>query len=624
MALIQITEPGVAIDPHQRKRGAGVDLGTTHSLIAVVRGGSPVTLPDASDRHLLPSVVRYKREGITVGYAAVEAAREDPFNTIASAKRLLGRGLSDIADRKQLQNYQFTDESAGMVKLKTISGEISPVQISAEILRVLVLRGEEAFAGRLDGIVITVPAYFDEAQRQATRDAAALADIPVLRLLNEPTAAAIAYGLESGEQGTIAIYDLGGGTFDISLLNLQKGVFEVLATAGDTSLGGDDFDESLAQMLLHKSGYEGELDAISRRTLLLEAKTIKEALSQCDRVDVELSLPAFSWSGVVSRSEFSQAIRPLIETSIKACRRVLRDADLTESDVKQIVLVGGATRVPLVRQLVEAFFKRHPLSHLDPDKVVALGAAIQADVLVGNKPGEEMLLLDVLPLSLGLETMGSLVEKVIPRNSPIPVSRAQEYTTSRDGQTAMLIHVLQGERELVADCRSLARFELRGIPPMVAGAAKIQVVFQVDADGLLFVTAKELETQVKASIEVKPTYGLDEAEITSMLRASVTYAEQDVQARMLAEASVDAQRQIDAVTVALDKDGDRLLDRKTIHHLRKLVEELAEAIDQQNINEIENVNKRLGQASENFAAMRMDASVKDALSGRHFETVVES
>jgi len=623
MALIQITEPGVAIDPHQRKRGAGVDLGTTHSLIAVVRGGSSVTLPDASDRHLLPSVVRYESEGITVGYAAVEAAREDPFNTIASAKRLLGRGLGDIADRKQLQNYQFTDESAGMVKLQTIRGEISPVQISAEILRVLVLRGEEALAGRLDGIVITVPAYFDEAQRQATRDAAALADIPVLRLLNEPTAAAIAYGLESGEQGTIAIYDLGGGTFDISLLNLQKGVFEVLATAGDTSLGGDDFDESLARMLLHKSGYEGELDAISRRALLLEAKAIKEALSQCDRVDVELSLPAFSWSGVVSRSEFSQAIRPLIETSIKACRRALRDADLTESDVKQVVLVGGATRVPLVRQLVEAFFKRQPLSHLDPDKVVALGAAIQADVLVGNKPGEEMLLLDVLPLSLGLETMGSLVEKVIPRNSPIPVSRAQDFTTSRDGQTAMLIHVLQGERELVADCRSLARFELRGIPPMVAGAAKIQVVFQVDADGLLFVTAKELETQVKASIEVKPTYGLDEAEITSMLRASVTYAEQDVQARMLAEASVDAQRQIDAVTVALDKDGEKLLDRKTIHHLRKLVEALAGAIDQQNIDEIDSVNKRLGQASADFATMRMDASVKEALSGRHFETVVE-
>jgi len=624
MALIQITEPGVAIDPHQRKRGAGVDLGTTHSLIAVVRGGSPVTLPDASDRHLLPSVVRYESEGITVGYAAVEAAREDPFNTIASAKRLLGRGLGDIADRKQLQNYQFTDESAGMVKLQTISGEISPVQISAEILRVLVLRGEEALAGRLDGIVITVPAYFDEAQRQATRDAAALANIPVLRLLNEPTAAAIAYGLESGDQGTIAIYDLGGGTFDISLLNLQKGVFEVLATAGDTSLGGDDFDESLARILLHKSGYEGELDAISRRTLLLDAKAIKEALSRCSRVDVELSLPAFSWSGVVSRSEFSQAIRPLIETSIKACRRALRDADLTESDVKQVVLVGGATRVPMVRQLVEAFFKRQPLSHLDPDKVVALGAAIQANVLVGNKPGEEMLLLDVLPLSLGLETMGSLVEKVIPRNSPIPVSRAQEFTTSRDGQTAMLIHVLQGERELVADCRSLARFELRGIPPMVAGAAKIQVVFQVDADGLLFVTAKELETQVKASIEVKPTYGLDEAEITSMLRASVTYAEQDVQARMLAEASVDAQRQIDAVTVALDKDGDKLLDRKTIHHLRKLVEELAGVIDQQNIDEIDSVNKRLGQASADFAAMRMDASVKEALSGRHFETVAES
>jgi len=624
MALIQITEPGVAIDPHQRKRGAGVDLGTTHSLIAVVRGGSPVTLPDASDRHLLPSVVRYESEGITVGYAAVEAAREDPFNTIASAKRLLGRGLGDIADRKQLQNYQFTDESAGMVKLQTISGEISPVQISAEILRVLVLRGEEALAGRLDGIVITVPAYFDEAQRQATRDAAALANIPVLRLLNEPTAAAIAYGLESGDQGTIAIYDLGGGTFDISLLNLQKGVFEVLATAGDTSLGGDDFDESLARILLHKSGYEGELDAISRRTLLLDAKAIKEALSQCSRVDVELSLPAFSWSGVVSRSEFSQAIRPLIETSIKACRRALRDADLTEGDVKQVVLVGGATRVPMVRQLVEAFFKRQPLSHLDPDKVVALGAAIQANVLVGNKPGEEMLLLDVLPLSLGLETMGSLVEKVIPRNSPIPVSRAQEFTTSRDGQTAMLIHVLQGERELVADCRSLARFELRGIPPMVAGAAKIQVVFQVDADGLLFVTAKELETQVKASIEVKPTYGLDEAEITSMLRASVTYAEQDVQARMLAEASVDAQRQIDAVTVALDKDGDKLLDRKTIHHLRKLVDELAGVIDQQNIDEIDNVNKRLGQASADFAAMRMDASVKEALSGRHFETVAES
>lgn len=623
MALIQITEPGVAVDPHQRKRGAGVDLGTTHSLIAVVREGSAATLPDDSGRHLLPSVVRYQLEGIDVGHAAVEAAREDPLNTIASAKRLMGRGVEDIASRNQLDNYQFSKESSGMVKLQTVSGEISPVQISAEILRELACRGEQALAGKLDGIVLTVPAYFDEAQRQATRDAAAVAGLPVLRLLNEPTAAAIAYGLDSGEQGIIAIYDLGGGTFDISLLNLQKGVFEVLATAGDTSLGGDDFDECLVRILLDRSQYKGDLDASSRRGLLLEAKAIKEDLSRLDSVQVDLNLPAFSWSGRISRSEFEQAIQPLVESSIKACRRAIRDADLTETEVKQVVLVGGSTRVPLVRQRVESFFGFQPLSHLDPDKVVALGAAIQADVLVGNKPDEEMLLLDVLALSLGLETMGGLVEKVIPRNSPIPVSKAQEFTTSKDGQTAMLIHVLQGERELVADCRSLARFELRGIPPMVAGAARIQVVFQVDADGLLFVSAEEVETQVKASIEVKPTYGLDEAEITSMLRASVTYARQDVEARMLAETRVEAQGQIDAVTAAIAKDGDKFLDSESINGLQQLVEELGMAIGDENIDEIERVNKQLGLASEDFAAMRMDASVKEALAGKHVETVSE-
>ena len=623
MALIQITEPGVVVDPHQRKRGAGVDLGTTHSLIAVVREGSAVTLPDESGNHLLPSVVRYQPDGVNVGQTAVEAAREDPLNTIASAKRLMGRGLEDIASRDQLENYQFSRGSSGMVKLQTVSGEISPVQVSAEILSALAYRGEQALAGKLDGIVLTVPAYFDEAQRQATRDAAAVAGLPVLRLLNEPTAAAIAYGLDSGEQGIIAIYDLGGGTFDISLLNLQKGVFEVLSTAGDTSLGGDDFDECLVRMLLDRSQYQGDLDASSRRALLLEARAIKEDLSRLDRVSIDLDLAAFTWSGVINRREFEQAIQPLVENSMKACRRAIRDAGLTKTDIKQVVLVGGATRVPLVRQRVESFFGFQPLSHIDPDKVVALGAAVQADVLVGNKPDEEMLLLDVLPLSLGLEMMGSLVEKVIPRNSPIPISRAQEFTTSKDGQTAMLIHVLQGERELVPDCRSLARFELRGIPPMVAGAARIQVVFQVDADGLLFVSAEELETGVKASIEVKPTYGLDETEITNMLRASVTYARQDVEARMLAETRVDAQAQMDAVMVAIAKDGDQFLDSESIYGLHQLIEELGAAVQGENIAEIERVNKLLGLASEGFAAMRMDASVRQALAGKHVEMVSE-
>jgi len=623
MALIQITEPGVVVDPHQRKRGAGVDLGTTHSLIAVVREGSAVTLPDESGNHLLPSVVRYQPDGVNVGQTAVEAAREDPLNTIASAKRLMGRGLEDIASRDQLENYQFSRGSSGMVKLQTVSGEISPVQVSAEILSALAYRGEQALAGKLDGIVLTVPAYFDEAQRQATRDAAAVAGLPVLRLLNEPTAAAIAYGLDSGEQGIIAIYDLGGGTFDISLLNLQKGVFEVLSTAGDTSLGGDDFDECLVRMLLDRSQYQGDLDASSRRALLLEARAIKEDLSRLDRVSIDLDLAAFTWSGVINRREFEQAIQPLVENSMKACRRAIRDAGLTKTDIKQVVLVGGATRVPLVRQRVESFFGFQPLSHIDPDKVVALGAAVQADVLVGNKPDEEMLLLDVLPLSLGLEMMGSLVEKVIPRNSPIPISRAQEFTTSKDGQTAMLIHVLQGERELVPDCRSLARFELRGIPPMVAGAARIQVVFQVDADGLLFVSAEELETGVKASIEVKPTYGLDETEITNMLRASVTYARQDVEARMLAETRVDAQAQMDAVMAAIAKDGDQFLDSESINGLHQLIEELGAAVQGENIAEIERVNKLLGLASEGFAAMRMDASVRQALAGKHVEMVSE-
>ncbi len=623
MALIQITEPGVVVDPHQRKRGAGVDLGTTHSLIAVVREGSAVTLPDESGNHLLPSVVRYQPDGVNVGQTAVEAAREDPLNTIASAKRLMGRGLEDIASRDQLENYQFSRGSSGMVKLQTVSGEISPVQVSAEILSALAYRGEQALAGKLDGIVLTVPAYFDEAQRQATRDAAAVAGLPVLRLLNEPTAAAIAYGLDSGEQGIIAIYDLGGGTFDISLLNLQKGVFEVLSTAGDTSLGGDDFDECLVRMLLDRSQYQGDLDASSRRALLLEARAIKEDLSRLDRVSIDLDLAAFTWSGVINRREFEQAIQPLVENSMKACRRAIRDAGLTKTDIKQVVLVGGATRVPLVRQRVESFFGFQPLSHIDPDKVVALGAAVQADVLVGNKPDEEMLLLDVLPLSLGLEMMGSLVEKVIPRNSPIPISRAQEFTTSKDGQTAMLIHVLQGERELVPDCRSLARFELRGIPPMVAGAARIQVVFQVDADGLLFVSAEELETGVKASIEVKPTYGLDETEITNMLRASVTYARQDVEARMLAETRVDAQAQMDAVMAAIAKDGDQFLDSESINGLHQLIEELGAAVQGENIAEIERVNKQLGLASEGFAAMRMDASVRQALAGKHVEMVSE-
>ncbi|MBG5173425.1 Fe-S protein assembly chaperone HscA [Pseudomonas aeruginosa] len=619
MALLQIAEPGQSPKPHERRRAVGIDLGTTNSLVAAVRSGVAEPLPDAQGRLILPSAVRYHAERAEVGESARAAAAEDPFNTVISVKRLMGRGLEDVKQLGEQLPYRFRQGESHMPFIETVQGLKSPVEVSADILRELRQRAETTLGGELVGAVITVPAYFDDAQRQATKDAARLAGLNVLRLLNEPTAAAVAYGLDKGAEGLVAIYDLGGGTFDISILRLTRGVFEVLATGGDTALGGDDFDHAIAGWVIEQAGLSADLDPGSQRQLLQIACAAKERLT--DEASVRVAYG--DWSGELSRATLDELIEPFVARSLKSCRRAVRDSGVDLEEIRSVVMVGGSTRVPRVRTAVGELFGCEPLTDIDPDQVVAIGAAIQADALAGNKRGEELLLLDVIPLSLGLETMGGLMEKVIPRNTTIPVARAQEFTTYKDGQTAMMIHVLQGERELVKDCRSLARFELRGIPPMVAGAAKIRVTFQVDADGLLGVSARELSSGVEASIQVKPSYGLTDGEIARMLKDSFDYAGDDKAARALREQQVEAQRLLEAVQSALDVDGERLLDEEERLAIAAQMDTLRELAGGSDTAAIENQIKRLSQVTDAFAARRMDATVKAALSGRRLNEIEE-
>lgn len=616
MALLQISEPGLSAAPHQRRLAAGIDLGTTNSLVATVRSGQAETLADAQGRHLLPSVVHYRADGLRVGYDARANAAQDPVNTISSVKRLMGRSLADVQARYPHLPYQLQASENGLPMLVTAGGLLNPVRISADILKALAARASEALAGELDGVVITVPAYFDDAQRQGTKDAARLAGLHVLRLLNEPTAAAIAYGLDSGQEGVIAVYDLGGGTFDISILRLSRGVFEVLATGGDSALGGDDFDHLLADLIREQAGFTDRSDNRLQRALLDAAIAAKIALSDADSATVEVA----GWKGEVTRAQFNDLISALVKRTLLSCRRALKDAGVDASEVLEVVMVGGSTRVPLVRERVGEFFGRAPLTAIDPDKVVAIGAAIQADILVGNKPDSEMLLLDVLPLSLGLETMGGLVEKVIPRNTTIPVARAQEFTTFKDGQTAMSIHVMQGERELVQDCRSLARFALRGIPALPAGGAHIRVTFQVDADGLLSVTAMEKSTGVESSIQVKPSYGLTDTEIASMIQDSMSYADQDVRARMLAEQKVEAARVLESLNGALAADAG-LLSQQEREHIDAAAAALQTAASGEDADAIKEAIKNIDTQTQDFAARRMDQSVRKALKGQSVDEV---
>ena len=619
MALLQIAEPGLSTAPHQHRLAIGIDLGTTNSLVATVRNSVATVLNDEVGRPLLPSVVHYGRDGrVDVGYSAQSRQSDDPHNTVVSVKRFMGRGLKDISGHDSLP-YQFID-SPGMLQLKTVAGPKSPVEVSADILRRLRERAEASLGGELVGAVITVPAYFDDAQRRATKDAARLAGLNVLRLLNEPTAAAVAYGLDNGAEGTYVVYDLGGGTFDVSILRLSRGVFEVLATSGDSALGGDDFDHRIYCWILEQTGLS-LLSARDTRLLLSKARNAKETLTDHGIAPITAVLgDGFVVDLTLTSEIFSDISRSLIGKTLQPVRKALRDAQLNVDAIDGVVMVGGATRMPQIRRAVADFFGSEPLTNLDPDKVVALGAAIQANALAGNRSDDDWLLLDVIPLSLGLETMGGLVEKIIPRNSPIPVARAQEFTTFKDGQTAMAIHVLQGERELVSDCRSLARFELRGIPPMVAGAARIRVTFQVDADGLLSVAARGQSSGIESQIAVKPSYGLSDGDISRMLQDSLHHANDDMEARSLREAQVEAQSLIDATTAALHVDAE-LLDSDERQQIDQVLDRLNATVASGDAADVRNATEALNHATTDFASRRMDKQIRTALAGRKLTTL---
>ncbi len=627
MALLQISEPGQSTAPHQHKLAIGIDLGTTNSLVARLKSGLAETIADESGQHLLPSVVQYlsKEDGLVktqVGSIAQKNAPQDPLNTISSVKRYMGRGFDDIEEQSF---YQFVQEENSTVpRIRTVAGDVSAVEVSAEILNVLKQRAMDALGGDITGAVITVPAYFDDAQRQATKDAAQLAGLDVLRLINEPTAAAVAYGLDTGNEGIHVIYDLGGGTFDISILKLTRGVFEVLATAGDSVLGGDDLDHAISQWILSEIKVENP-DASLLRTILDASRQAKETLTDESVATIKITCSdGTDWQSELSKEYFEQLIKPLIRKTITPCRRALRDANIEIDDIEDVVMVGGSTRVPLVRAMVGEFFSTEPLVSIDPDKVVAIGAARQADVLVGNKSDTDMLLLDVTPLSLGLETMGGLAEKVIHRNTTIPVARAQDFTTFKDGQTAMAIHVVQGERELISDCRSLARFELRGIPPMVAGAARIRVTFQIDADGLLSVSAKEETSGVETSIQVKPSYGLSDNEIEIMLKDSFSYAQEDMDQRKLREVQVEAERVVEALSAALTEDGQTLLNNEEYSEIEQTIKELAKTAQDTQTRAIKLKIEQVDKITAAFAQRRMDASINKALTGQRVDDINES
>lgn len=617
MALLQISEPNQSKIKHEQRFAVGIDLGTTNSLIAAVMNNSTEVFLDEEDKALLPSVVQYKKNKVIVGEQAQAAATKDPYNTISSVKRLMGRSANEVNRLAGKLLYEFIGDENSMSKILTVAGAMSPVQVSAEILKVLKARAEKSTGKTIEGAVITVPAYFDDAQRQATKDAGKLAGLNVLRLLNEPTAAAVAYGLDRGEEGIHIIYDLGGGTFDLSILRLHKGIFEVIATGGDSALGGDDIDHVIAHWILQQAHWTEELSAKDQRHLLMFARQIKESLS----IENKINIAWKTWRGELTRQQFDLLLVPILEKTLKICQNVLHDAKINLNEIQAIVLVGGATRIPLLREKVGELFKQSPLTDIDPDQVVAIGAAIQADILIGNQANKNLLLLDVLPLSLGLEMMGGLTEKIIERNTPIPVTRSQQFTTYKDGQTGMIIHVVQGERELVQDCRSLAKFELKDIPPMKAGAARIQVIFQVDADGLLNVSATELSTGVTVQVDIKPSYGLTDEEVSEMLKNAYAHAEVDMEARELKEKQVAASQLIEMLSNALAEDGKKYLSAAEEKKLREKMRELALINESQDRLAIMRVTEELDALSQTFAERRMEGNLKAALLGKNIEEV---